>query len=121
CVLLLFVLSIERIVSGEIADAFLLAVVGGTAGFVATTLGAMPALFLRTIPQKVEDSMLGMAAGMMLAASVFSLILPGLAAGEQILGHGVMAVGVVVFGMSLGVLLMLGLDQFTPHEHPETG
>lgn len=120
-VLLLFVQSLSRILSGEIADAFLLAIIGGTAGFLTTTLGALPALVLRSIPQKLEDSMLGMAAGMMLAASAFSLILPGLEAGERILGNAGGGAAVVVLGMALGVLLMLGLDQFIPHEHPETG
>lgn len=120
-VVLLFLQSLSRILSGEIADAFLLAIIGGTAGLVTTTLGAMPALFLRSIPQKLEDSMLGMAAGMMLAASAFSLILPGLDAGERILGSAGLGAGVVVFGMALGVLLMLGLDCFIPHEHAEGG
>jgi ZIP family zinc transporter len=72
-------------------------------------LGALPALILRGIPQRVEDSLLGMAAGMMLAASAFSLLLPGLAAGTEILGSKPYAAGVVVLGMTLGVLLMLGL------------
>jgi zinc transporter, ZIP family len=120
-VVLLFVQSIGRIASGEIADAFLLAILGGTAGFATTALGAAPALVLRSIPQKLEDSMLGMAAGMMLAASAFSLILPGLEAGERILGSAGGGAATVVLGMALGVLLMLGLDQFIPHEHPESG
>ena len=120
-VLLLLVQSIGRIVSGEISGVFLLAIIGGTAGFVTTALGALPALVLRSIPQKLEDSMLGMAAGMMLAASAFSLILPGLDAGERILGSAGGGAGVVVLGMTLGVLLMLGLDQFVPHEHAEGG
>ena len=118
---LLFMQSLSRILSGEIAEAFRLAVIGGAAGFAATALGALPALVLRSIPQKLEDSMLGMAAGMMLAASAFSLILPGLDAGERILGSAGGGAAVVVLGMGLGVLLMLGLDQFVPHEHPETG
>ncbi|MFT5036307.1 MAG: ZIP family zinc transporter, partial [Litorivivens sp.] len=46
---------------------------GGTAGFLATTLGAMPVLFLKGLKQKTEDVMLGAAAGMMLAAAAFSL------------------------------------------------
>ena len=120
-VVLLFLQSLSRILSGEISDAFFLAIIGGTAGFLATTLGALPALVLRSIPQKLEDSMLGMAAGMMLAASAFSLILPGLDAGERILGSAGLGAGTVVFGMALGVLLMLGLDQFIPHAHAEGG
>ena len=58
--------------------------------------------------------MLGFAAGMMLAASAFSLLLPGLEAAEGLTGNGFLAAAVVVAGMTLGVLLMLGLDQFTP-------
>lgn len=58
---------------------------------------------------------------MMLAASAFSLLLPGLEAAEGITGDGFLAAAVVVTGMALGVLLMLGLDQFTPHEHDKTG
>ena len=97
------------------------AFLGGMAGFAATTLGALPALVLRNIPQKLEDSMLGFAAGMMLAASAFSLLLPGLEAGEDILGGRGLGAAIVDFGMVLGVLLMLGLDEFTPHEHEKGG
>lgn len=97
------------------------ALLGGMAGFAATALGAVPALFLRGIPQRVEDMMLGAAAGMMLAASAFSLILPGIEAGASIVGSKTGGAGVVVFGMALGVLLMLSLDAFTPHEHESAG
>ncbi|MDP1652963.1 MAG: ZIP family metal transporter [Rhodocyclaceae bacterium] len=65
--------------------------------------------------------LLGLAAVMMLAASAFSLLLPGLEAGAEILGSKPLGAGVVVLGMALGVLLMLGLDEFTPHEHDKTG
>ena len=94
---------------------------GGIAGFIATALGALPALVLRQVPQRIEDAMLGFAAGMMLAASAFSLLLPGLAAARELTQHAGLAAAVVVAGMALGVLLMLGLDQFTPHEHDKTG
>jgi len=97
------------------------ALLGGTAGFAATALGAVPALFLSRIPQRVEDMMLGAAAGMMLAASAFSLIIPGIEAGTSIVGSKTGGVGVVVIGMALGVLLMLCLDEFTPHEHEVAG
>lgn len=97
------------------------ALLGGTLGFVSTVLGAAPALVLRGISQRLEDSLLGLAAGMMLAASTFSLLMPGLASGTALLGRESAGVAIVVFGMALGVLLMLGLDQFTPHEHDKTG
>ncbi|MDT3734930.1 MAG: ZIP family metal transporter [Denitratisoma sp.] len=120
-VVLLLAQSLVQVIAGEATAVLGYALAGGAAGFIATALGAVPALFLRGIPQRVEDSMLGMAAGMMLAASAFSLLLPGLEAGAGILGSKSFGAGVVVLGMALGVLLMLGLDAFTPHEHDKTG
>lgn len=113
--------SVAQVFAGHAAAGFSYAMLGGAAGFAATALGAMPALVMRGMPQRVEDSLLGFAAGMMLAASAFSLLLPGLAAGADILGNKVAAAGIVALGMGLGVLLMLGLDEFTPHEHGQTG
>jgi len=97
------------------------ALLGGTAGFAATALGAVLAVALREVSQRAQDVMLGFAAGMMLAASSFSLILPGLAAAREITGSGPFAAATVVLGLGLGVLLMLGLDKFTPHEHESVG
>lgn len=97
------------------------AMLGGSAGFVATAVGAFLAIGLRDISTRTQDSMLGFAAGMMLAASAFSLILPGLEAGRELFGNGPAAALTVVVGLGLGVLLMLGLDHFTPHEHQSTG
>lgn len=120
-VLVLLVQSTVQALAGEAALGLRYAMLGGAAGFAATALGALPALALRSIPQRVEDSLLGMAAGMMLAASAFSLLLPGLEAGAEILGGKPAGAAAVVLGMALGVLLMLGLDEFTPHEHEKTG
>ena len=66
-------------------------------------------------------ALLGMAAGMMLAASAFSLLLPRLESGASLLGSKPLGAGVVVIGMAFGVLLMLGLHAFIPHEHDKTG
>ena len=98
-----------------------LAMLGGMAGFAATAVGALAGVTLRQLSQRAEDSLLGFAAGMMLAASSFSLILPGLAAAREMTGSGVLGALTVVGGMALGVLLMLGLDRFTPHEHESSG
>lgn len=98
-----------------------LALLGGLAGFVSTTLGAIPALLIKKLQQRTEDVMLGAAAGMMLAATSFSLILPGLEAGINLTGHMVWSATLVVTGMTIGVLLMLGLEALTPHEHFKLG
>ncbi|MEW6120383.1 MAG: ZIP family metal transporter [Pseudomonadota bacterium] len=117
----LLVASLWRVAAGEADTALQLGMLGGLAGFAATAVGALPARFLRNLSSRTEDTMLGLAAGMMLAASSFSLILPGLAAGEDITGSGALAALTVVAGLGLGVLLMLGLDEFTPHEHEHGG
>lgn len=121
-VLLLFLIGLfDALTSSEENTTLRYALWGGFAGFALTTAGAIPGLFLKSLPQKIEDSLLGLAAGMMLAASSFSLILPGLAAGATITGSTLLGAACVVFGMALGVMLMLGMDEFTPHEHTHTG
>jgi ZIP family zinc transporter len=120
-VLLLLAASSWQVVTGAADLPLRLALIGGMAAFGATALGALPGVALRGIDQRLEDSMLGLAAGMMLAASSFSLILPGIESGTALTGNATLGVGTVVMGMALGVLLMLGLDQFTPHEHTYGG
>lgn len=120
-VLTLLLQGVVQMVGGSAVPGLHLAMIGGAAGFATTALGALPALTLRGLPQRIEDSLLGMAAGMMLAASAFSLLLPGLEAGASILGSKPLGTAIVVLGMALGVLLMLGLDAFLPHEHESTG
>ncbi len=119
CVLL--AVSLVSLHQGASPHVLQLALYGGMAGFLATALGALPGFALRSMPQRLEDSLMGMAAGMMLAATAFSLLLPGIDAAARILGKAPLGAGVVVLGMAFGVLLMLGLEQFTPHEHESTG
>jgi ZIP family zinc transporter len=120
-VLLMLVASTWQALTGAADSPVRLALLGGMAAFGATAVGALPGVALKGIDQRLEDSMLGLAAGMMLAASSFSLILPGLEAGQALTGNGTLGATTVVAGMALGVLLMLGLDQFTPHEHTHGG
>lgn len=78
------------------------AFVGGLCGFGATALGALVAVVLRVISARTQDTMLGFAAGMMLAASSFSLILPGIEAAQTICQNKLLAACVVVSGLGLG-------------------
>ena len=120
-ILILFIQSLFDVASNGVSLAMQYAFIGGLGGFAGTALGAVPALVVRKLPTKVEDTMLGFAAGMMMAASAFSLLLPGLAAGMEMTSSKVFGSGVVVFGMACGVILMLSLDKFTPHEHETIG
>ncbi|MGK9419006.1 ZIP family metal transporter [Pseudomonas cedrina] len=97
------------------------ALLGGLSGFAATALGATAAMVLRDISSRTQDTLLGFAAGMMLAASSFSLILPGIETAQDITGNPMWAACVVVLGLGLGVALMIGLDRFVPHEHSKSG
>ena len=97
------------------------ALVGSAVAALATALGALPALFVRRISSRWEDIMLGFGAGVMMAASCFSLILPGVAAGSDILGSRPAGAALVATGLVLGALFLLLADKAIPHEHVQSG
>lgn len=79
-------------------------------------LGAATIFLFKSINQKVIDAMLGFAAGVMIAASIFSLILPSLEFAEQF-NPGIHPIIIVVIGFILGAAFIFLLDIFTPHIH----
>ena len=87
----------------------------------ATGLGALPVLFGRSVAPKHSDVLLGFAAGVMLSASFFSLILPGIAAGEGLYGSTVTAAFVVAAGIAAGAAMVAALNAALPHSHFITG
>lgn len=87
----------------------------------ATTAGALPAAFSRRISARLQDSLLGFSAGVMLAATGFSLIVPAL---ELLLaGSDNRLFGAVIVGLSvlLGALFLHLCNRYVPHEHFGTG
>ncbi len=120
-VLLLLLQNSLTAIQNDGGERFHNAMLGGLGGFASTAVGAFLALLLGNIKARTQDILLGFAAGMMLAASAFSLILPGIDAAGALVNDSLIAVAVVITGMGLGVLLMLGLDKFTPHEHENEG
>ncbi|MBB3277040.1 MULTISPECIES: ZIP family metal transporter [unclassified Pseudoxanthomonas] len=97
---------------------------GGALCALATALGAVPVLVVRGLPQRLADGLLGFGAGVMLAATAFSLVLPGLEAAERI-GYGRWgAAALISGGLLLGALALLGLDRVLVDEpveaHPDT-
>ncbi|MDP2056801.1 MAG: ZIP family metal transporter, partial [Thiobacillus sp.] len=97
------------------------ALAGSGVAALATALGALPALFIQKISARWEDVMLGFGAGVMAAAACFSLILPGVAAGTDILGSRPAGAALVAAGLVLGALFLLLADKAVPHEHPSAG
>jgi len=93
------------------------ALAGGLLAAGATALGAMPVMFSQTLSEKVQDTLFGFGAGVMLAACAFSLVAPGIAAAGD-LGHGPWSAGLVVgAGVLLGAAVLLAIDRLLPHEH----
>ena len=97
------------------------ALAGSGVAALATAAGALPALFVRHISPRWEDIMLGFGAGVMAAASCFSLIIPGVAAGAHILGSRPAGAALVAAGLILGALFLLLTDRMVPHEHRGAG
>jgi len=81
----------------------------------ATGVGALPALFFKNISRNLFNSMLGAAAGVMLAATAFSLLVPGITYGNLIWpGKGIYVVSI---GMMIGAAFLHYADRQLPHVH----
>lgn len=89
-------------------------IVGSVLAGAATGIGGIPVLFpsLSHISHRFRDELLGFAAGVMLAASTFSLLVPAIEIG---------GIWPAFLGLALGALLLDSLDRFIPHEHFEKG
>ena len=79
-----------------------------------TALGASVVFFFKTINRKVLDAMLGFAAGVMIAASFWSLLAPAIEMAEEM---GVPSWLPAVIGFLLGGVFLRGIDFVLPHLH----
>lgn len=83
--------------------------------FAGTSLGAACVFFLkRELGDRVQRGLTGFASGVMVAASVWSLLIPAM---EQSAGAGAWAFLPAVIGFWAGILFLLGLDHLIPHLH----
>lgn len=103
--------------AGEIRGA----VVATLGGAIATGLGAYTIYFVRRTSALLQDTLLGTGAGIMLAASIFSLLLPALEKSSALVGRGWPAVSLVGIGLLCGGLFLWGMDRAVPHAHVVTG
>jgi len=81
----------------------------------ATGVGALPAIFFKEISNDIFSGLLGAAAGVMLAATAFSLLLPGIEFGNEIWPDK--GLWVVAIGMLVGALFLHLADKKLPHLH----
>ncbi|MBE0433434.1 ZIP family metal transporter [candidate division WOR-3 bacterium] len=92
-----------------------LILIGGVASLLAglaTGIGALPVFAVRDISEKFLDAALGFAAGVMLAATSFSLLVPAIAIG---------GVWRAVLGLVLGAVFLVFAEKSVPHFHHVTG
>ena len=83
--------------------------------FVGTTLGAACVFFMRTTFSKsVQRALTGFAAGVMVAASIWSLLIPAMKQSEKM---GDLSFVPAVAGFWIGILFLLTLDHLIPHLH----
>ena len=86
--------------------------------FIGTTAGAAGVFFLKnSLKAWVQKAFLGFASGVMVAASVWSLLIPAMNMSE---GMGRLAFVPAAAGFSLGIAFLLLLDEFIPHLHIDT-
>ena len=80
-----------------------------------TSMGAACVFFLRSgLNQKVQKSLLGFASGVMVAASVWSLLIPSMDMSEKM---GRFAFVPAVVGLGVGFVFLLAMDKLIPHLH----
>ncbi|MEM3479472.1 MAG: ZIP family metal transporter [Candidatus Bathyarchaeia archaeon] len=78
----------------------------------ATGAGALPVIFVKSVSDNLLDVLSGFAAGVMLAATAFSLLVPAIELGGPLIS---------AIGLGAGALIIHLVDQFTPHFHPVAG
>ena len=87
--------------------------------FLGTSLGAACVFFMKkTLSDTVQRSLTGFAAGVMVAASVWSLLIPAI---EQSSNAGRLAFLPAFLGFWIGILFLLTLDHIIPHLHAKSG
>lgn len=100
----------------NIGQALLWAALGCGFTWLMTTVGSAMVFFFRSDRKLMHHIFLGFAAGVMIAASVWSLLNPAIEQADELGQIGwIPAAG----GFLLGVAFLLALDTFLPHLHPE--
>ena len=83
--------------------------------FLGTTLGSMTVFLMKNkMNNKLEKVLLGFASGVMIAASVWSLLIPAMEMSDHL---GKLAFLPAAVGFLVGIVFLLALDRLIPHLH----
>ncbi|MCH5346560.1 MAG: ZIP family metal transporter [Muribaculaceae bacterium] len=92
--------------------------IGLTVPLLGTVVGAATVFFVSDrMHLRLQKALMGFAAGVMVAASVWSLLIPSM---EMTDSDGIFRVVPATVGFLLGIVFLLGLDHFTPHQHVDS-
>lgn len=98
------------------------------AGFIAsacaslgTAFGSLGVFLISQLSRRLEDGLLSLAAGIMLAATFFSLLLPSIEYASVYYDGDVYGAGIAAAGLLIGAFLLFFIHQTVPHEHFVTG
>lgn len=100
-------------------NTWLIIIIGISFVFVMTSLGAALVFFFRkNISKNLNRIFLGFAAGVMIAASVWSLLIPAIESAEE---QNIPGYIPAVIGFIAGGFFLLLIDKLLPHIHPRAG
>jgi ZIP family zinc transporter len=83
----------------------------------ATSLGALPFLFVRDLARRTYDGILGLGAGLMLAAATLGLLAEAVRGVREGGSLDVTRLLLVIAGFVAGVVIAAAMDRFIPHHH----
>jgi ZIP family zinc transporter len=112
--------SITPLLPGD-SEVFWLGVIASFFAGLGTSIGALGIFLLRKPPARILTALISGAAGVMLAASFFSLLQPAIELAEARATRNGMGVLVVIAGVFAGAGMLFSIHRYSPHEHFELG
>jgi ZIP family zinc transporter len=94
-----------------------LALLGSAVTLFSTSLGALPTLLTKGVSERTRDTLMGFSAGVMLAATCFSLLNPALQLASERSVHKIFSGAAVAGFVLLGAGFLHLCDRYVPHEH----